>query len=446
MQFKIADLSDIEATLKLHAKYQIDGIAKEDKKDGFVTTAFTKEELTQLIREEQGLFIVKDAEVVLGYVMAASWEFWSQWAMFEFMIEELPQLEYLGETLSTENSYQYGPVCIDKSMRGSGVLEFLFDFAREEMAKRYPILVTFINKNNPRSYEAHKRKLGLTVIQEFKYNGNEYWELVYDTSKKKVTTDYEDKKFYTGKPFVCIVDYAIEYLDYEDFFNRERISDIYENMEKSYYWSDDFSAEFYVEQAKAGFIAVSMEQGDDILLTPEIQKKYALLEFKDLHISRKVKKLLKRKKLTLEIGESFDEVYEAITNFHSITWLREPYLETLKAVNELEDDECRVFTALIREEGVAVAGEFGYTIGKTYTSLAGFSSREKEYANYGTAQLVLLAQYLEENGFEFLNLGQPYMPYKMDLGAKVYDREEFLELWFKNTRVENNVSSPSLLH
>ena len=46
MQYKIATLDDIEATLKLHAKYQIDSIKEEDKKDGFVTTAFTKEELT----------------------------------------------------------------------------------------------------------------------------------------------------------------------------------------------------------------------------------------------------------------------------------------------------------------------------------------------------------------------------------------------------------------
>ncbi len=36
MQLKIADLNDIEATLKLHAKYQIDTIKEEDKKDGFV--------------------------------------------------------------------------------------------------------------------------------------------------------------------------------------------------------------------------------------------------------------------------------------------------------------------------------------------------------------------------------------------------------------------------
>ena len=54
------------------------------------------------------------------------------------------------------------------------------------MSKRYPILVTFVNKINPRSFEAHKRKLGLEIIQEFKYNGNEYCEFAYDTSKRLI--------------------------------------------------------------------------------------------------------------------------------------------------------------------------------------------------------------------------------------------------------------------
>ncbi len=51
------------------------------------------------------------------------------------------------------------------------------------MAKRYPILVTFVNKKNPRSYAAHTRKLGLQVLQEFAYNGNENWELACLTGR-----------------------------------------------------------------------------------------------------------------------------------------------------------------------------------------------------------------------------------------------------------------------
>jgi len=184
MKLKIAQISDIENILKLHYKYQVDSIKDEDKKDGFVTTAFTAEELENIIRDEQGIFIaVKDDEVV-GYVMSASWEYWSKWKMFEFMIKNLPSLEFNGQKITKENSYQYGPVCIDKSARGSGVLEELFDFALESMSKRFSILVTFVNKINPRSYAAHKRKLGLEEIAQFEFNNNFYHEFAFDTSKR----------------------------------------------------------------------------------------------------------------------------------------------------------------------------------------------------------------------------------------------------------------------
>ncbi|CAA6808693.1 MAG: Leucyl/phenylalanyl-tRNA--protein transferase (EC [uncultured Sulfurovum sp.] len=350
--------------------------------------------------------------------------------MFRFMIEDLHNLEYLGQTLNTQNSYQYGPVCIDKKFRGSGLLEVLFETARYEMSKRFDILVTFVNKNNPRSYTAHKRKLGLTVIKEFEFKGNEYYEFVYDVSKS-VNISSEEKVFYTGKPFVCTVDYPIEYLSYEDLLDELLMEEIYADKEKNYYWTDDLSSAYYIAQAKAGFIAVTMEHENKVILAPEIQKSYAILNFKDLHISRKVKKLLKAKNLQLEIGTSFDEVQEHIKRFHSFTWLNKTYLNALKSVHDSEDTSMEIVTALIRDKGKAIAGEFGYIIGNTYTSLAAFSSREKGYENYGTAQLVLLAQHLEEKGFAFLNLGQSFMPYKIDLGAKVYERKIFLEMWKK---------------
>ena len=183
MEYKIAQIKDIEKVLQLHFKYQIDTIRQEDKKDGFITTAFTKEQMVDLITLEQGLFIAVENDRIVAYVMSASWNFWSRWPMFAFMMEDLPNLEYLGQKLTVQNSYQYGPVCVDIEYRGSGVLEKIFDFARENMAKRFPILVTFINKINPRSYEAHTKKLKLEVIEEFSYNNNNYYELVYDTSK-----------------------------------------------------------------------------------------------------------------------------------------------------------------------------------------------------------------------------------------------------------------------
>lgn len=183
MQASVAQVSDIDEVLALQGKYHVASISEDDKANGFVTTLFTKAQLTRLVEDERGLFIVRRGGALVAYAMAASWSYWSPWPMFAHMLGELHQIEFLGRRLSPENSYQYGPVCIDTSVRGSGVLETLFDFARAKMAERYPVLVTFINKVNARSYAAHTRKLGLEVVREFEFNSNQYYELVYDTTK-----------------------------------------------------------------------------------------------------------------------------------------------------------------------------------------------------------------------------------------------------------------------
>ena len=74
------------------------------------------------------------------------------------MIEHLEEFKLNGETLTVENSYQYGPVCIDKKYRGTGIFEKLFNFSLKSMAERFPYMVTFINQVNPRSYAAHTKK------------------------------------------------------------------------------------------------------------------------------------------------------------------------------------------------------------------------------------------------------------------------------------------------
>lgn len=181
IELKLATLEHIDEILALHFRYQVDSISAEDKSDGFITTAFTEAHLTRLILDESGLFIASVDNKIVAYVMAASWQFWSQWPMFAFMIEYLDDSTCLGDQVTAENSYQYGPVCVDKSVRGQGVFERVFEFARKEMSKRYPILVTFINKINTRSYEAHTRKTPLTVIKNFEYNNNHYYKLACKT-------------------------------------------------------------------------------------------------------------------------------------------------------------------------------------------------------------------------------------------------------------------------
>lgn len=184
MIYRSATIEDIPAISELQKKYHITTISEEDKPDGFVTTLFSEEQFRKLIERENGLAIACDVDRIVSYVMAASWEYWSAWPLFQHMIKDLPNVTYLGQILSTENSCQYGPICIHKDYRGSEVLPNIFELSRIQMYKRYPILITFINHINHRSYYAHTNKLRLDVIKSFDFNNNTYYELGYDASKK----------------------------------------------------------------------------------------------------------------------------------------------------------------------------------------------------------------------------------------------------------------------
>ena len=173
----MAELSDIEGVLALLKAYQINTIAEEDKEDGFITADFTEAQIQELIMQERGCFIAKDQERIVAFAMSASWGFWSQWPIFQKMVEDLPSLTYKGYQLSEENSYQYGPVCVARDYRGRGVFQQIFSFALQQMSHRYPVLLSFINTINQRSYAAHITKLGLDVIQQFQFKDNTYHEV-----------------------------------------------------------------------------------------------------------------------------------------------------------------------------------------------------------------------------------------------------------------------------
>lgn len=183
MIYRNAKKEDIPQIQTLQKTYHIASIREEDKKNGFVTTLFTTEQMAELIDREEGISLACDKERIVGYAMAGSWDFWSKWPLFQQMIADLPNINYLGRTLTTENSYQYGPVCIDMEYRGQGVLESLFQYSTGQMSRRYPVLITFINQVNERSFAAHTKKVGLDIIKTFSFNGNNYYELGYDTKK-----------------------------------------------------------------------------------------------------------------------------------------------------------------------------------------------------------------------------------------------------------------------
>ncbi|NOU37825.1 MAG: GNAT family acetyltransferase [Ferruginibacter sp.] len=179
IQVQIASQLDIDSVLQLQELYLVTNLLDTEKKDGFVTTPFTKAQL-QYVIQNQGLFIAKDKNVVIAYIFAESWLFFSQYPIFKYMITLLPSIQFLEYNFTTQNSFQYGPVCIHKNYRGMGLINVLFEFMRANISKKFPLGLTFINKINVPSLIAHTKKLKWCVVGNFQFNNNEYFILAYD--------------------------------------------------------------------------------------------------------------------------------------------------------------------------------------------------------------------------------------------------------------------------
>ena len=183
MIIKQATIQDIPGVLALLKANHVDNVT--DKSQGIDTTNMTEQQMTALRQQENGVTNAKDGDRVVAFALAASWGFWSEWPFFAYLIQELPNFSFEGKQLTTENSYQYGPVCVSQEYRSSGIFEKVFFASLASMCDRYPIMVTFINQINPRSYAAHTRSVGMTEVGRFDYNNNHYYLMACSTKLLK---------------------------------------------------------------------------------------------------------------------------------------------------------------------------------------------------------------------------------------------------------------------
>ncbi len=217
---------------------------------------------------------------------------------------------------------------------------------------------------------------------------------------------------------------------------------VYPNLDRTLYWSPSWDPDFYIALARSGFISISTDApGHGPILLIELQASYAVLDWKNLHLSRKLERLLRSPQLEAEAIElrvvpDPSRVIERILEHHRpLTWLTEPYQDLLQrlAVANSPDFSLHGVELWSNRCHQLIAGELGYTIGRTYTSLSGFHTRDTpeshSWRHFGTLQMWLLAERLRDRGFAFWNMGHTGQAYKRRLGARVVAREAFLRRW-----------------
>jgi ribosomal protein S18 acetylase RimI-like enzyme len=150
----------------------------EKKSQGFVTWNYSLE-LLQKMNTQHPHVIVKDENKVIGYALVALKEARHFHPDLETMTHHLEELMYHNKKLSEYNYYVMGQICIDKSYRGEGVFEMLYQKHKELFQNDYDFVVTEISKNNLRSLRAHE-KVGFKIIHSYRDALDEWCVVLWD--------------------------------------------------------------------------------------------------------------------------------------------------------------------------------------------------------------------------------------------------------------------------
>ena len=205
------------------------------------------------------------------------------------------------------------------------------------------------------------------------------------------------------------------------------------NYNEDFCLARDFETGFINRLMQAGFLVMSMELIDNegekaaapgerfFILLPKLHLERSALFFPELHIKKKIRPLLSR--YELRFNTDFDFILDKCVQTHGADWLTPPLTAILKTMHR-KNWPARPVSFGVYRQGELKAGEVGVAMGRVYTSYSGYYEED----NAGTVQMILMSQWLEKSGFDFLDFGMP-LEYKNRLGARDITPHHFVELF-----------------
>ena len=153
-----AELGDVDGIVAL-AESNAPG------RGGQLSVGLTAAEVSAVIRDLP-VIVARRKHAVIGFLIARE-KGANAPAIVRAMLEEYP---------GTQDSYSYGPVCVDQAARGQGLAGMMFAELRRLLPGREGIL--FIKASNEPSLRAH-RKMGMREVGTFVFEGTPLVILAY---------------------------------------------------------------------------------------------------------------------------------------------------------------------------------------------------------------------------------------------------------------------------
>ena len=188
MNFRRAAQDDLSAILGLLEANLADNLSVEERKSGFLSAKLTREQLAEMA-DDLGIIVADDGKRIVGFLCASQLSFNRQFPLLAAMLQQFDRVHHGGKPLSSCRSFMYGPVCVERSQRGKGLLRGLYERLLIEVAGKYDVGVAFVARENPHSLRAHMDGLGMADAGEFEFSGLAYAIVTFTVPRSVAAAD-----------------------------------------------------------------------------------------------------------------------------------------------------------------------------------------------------------------------------------------------------------------
>jgi GNAT superfamily N-acetyltransferase len=177
--YRKANLADVSQLVELERTHVNAELGQFDP--SLQGHALTAAQVTLLINQHWIMLALDNLQIV-GYVIAAKWDFFAKQALYQKIIQKLPQLDIERDgvklALTQTNSCQYGPIWIAEKYRGQGIFTHLVNHIADAVSSKVRYLVAYIAEDNNRSFRAHTQYADMQVVDFFSFQQRDFYLLV----------------------------------------------------------------------------------------------------------------------------------------------------------------------------------------------------------------------------------------------------------------------------
>lgn len=171
--------ADLEQILAIQTANLREVVGTDERREqGFVTLKHDLSLLREMCLPHAHVVArLRASDEIVAYALVMMNECRSRLPLLEPMFVRLERVSWRGRAIADLQTYFMGQVCVAKAHRGQELVDRMYAEHRRLMAPHFDLMITEIDRANPRSVRAHE-KAGFEVIDAYTGDDGREWVVV----------------------------------------------------------------------------------------------------------------------------------------------------------------------------------------------------------------------------------------------------------------------------